>query len=266
MHLPNIVNNSPVTGKHSTLFTHLPKQSTVLQFSAVAIGGFRYMGAFGSLVGVNAIELIPWLELAEIYSGLAMGLLEGFAIAFIFSRLRLLVTGSPEYKRLHLYAWLTAITLPLVALPYLLTAQRGLKITELFSLDILLNSPGSSYLIALGLILQATWSLVALAVPVLTLMAVGYADFSPIEAHKASIYQATELKQIKLEASKKRANRAKKQAKEEANPYPCTEPGCNRRFASYQGLNGHKGNCPHRQIEQQQQLELEPVSNNGGGQ
>ncbi len=229
----------------------LPKQSTVLKFSSVAIGSPRYMGAFGALVGVDAIELIPWLIYAEIYSGLAMGLLEGFAIAYVFGKLSLLVVGSPEYKRLHIYGWLAIVTLPIVALPYLLAAQRGLDISSLFALDVLAGATGSSPLVLVGLTLQALWSLVALAVPVLTLMAVGYADFSPTGAKKLALEQDTELtnfaleqKQVVLAQKQVVLEQATELKKSKVKPYQC--PGCKKPFAKKKGVDGHQANCPSR--------------------
>lgn len=121
------------------------------------------MGTFGTSLSVRATDVFPWLIPVELWTGFAMAFLEGFAIAFIFNKLRDLEEGSYQQKRLLKFAWVLAISMPFVALPYLLTEQLDISVAELFSNDYLF-------------FLQGAWSIVLLAVPMIILMAVGYAD------------------------------------------------------------------------------------------
>lgn len=230
----------------------IPKQSTVLKVSIVIIGTPRYMGAFGALVGVNALTVAPWLIWAEVYSGMAMGVFEAFAIAFIFSRLSLLPNSSDDYKRLHIYAWLMVVLLPLVALPYLMASQLGLPVAQLFALGQLVAPLEFAYkgllvllLNGFGLALQLVWSLAALLVPVVSLMAIGYSDINPVEAQKIKLSQAADLKAFKQGLCIAQAEDEQKKIK----PYACLNPGCKERFTKKLGRNGHMANCKHKLSE-----------------
>jgi len=85
----------------------------------------------------------------------------GFALSFVLGRWRLLKTGSGHWWILLIFVLSLAFTLPLVAVPYLLSEQNSQPIAEVFQ----------------GLYwLQIAWSGLAAGVPALIIMAVGFAD------------------------------------------------------------------------------------------
>lgn len=218
-------------------------QAKVLKISAVAIAAPRYIGAFGASIGVSAIELVPALRYAEMLTGGAMAILEGFALAFILGKIALLEPGSVQHKQLTRFAWLIALTLPIVGLPYLLAEQNQQSIQSLFAGNLL------------AFALQVAWSLTVLAVPVFVVMAVGYADIDAIERakHQAAIEQTTlqikqESKQVKLlaQAELEQTKQEIEQTKQEIEqaillPFVCEN--CGKGFSEQKGLNGHKAHC-----------------------
>jgi len=219
------------------------KQAAALKFAAVVIAAPRYIGAFGANIGIKALELVPGLAYAEMGSGFAMALLEGFALAFILGKLRLLNPASHQYKTLHRFAWGIALTLPVIGLPYLLSEQQGVSISSLFANGWLAFS------------LQVLWSLTTLIAPVLVVMAVGYADVDETERDAQLAEQAAIVRQVELEqevaqaaqvATAKQKKLLIKQDIEQAASKPFACAACPKSFGTAKGLDGHQAHCPGR--------------------
>src|SRR3990172_6283620 len=100
-------------------------------------------------------------------------ILEGFAIAYVLGKWRSLKNNSLQWWILLAFTFLLAITLPLVATPYLLIEQDKSTISLLF---------------AEHRLMQIAWSILVAGVPVLIIMAVGYADSEEHEHSKKQKY------------------------------------------------------------------------------
>jgi len=134
-------------------------EAEVLQASAVAVAAPRYMGAFASAIGVNIIEKWPGFVSVEIFSGLAMALLEGWAIAFTFRRWRSLTPGTLQWYILLIPQVFLLLALPSTVTPYLVSAQLRLPVAMIFPVYLLW-----------------AWSFLVAAVAPLIVAAVGYSD------------------------------------------------------------------------------------------
>jgi hypothetical protein len=205
------------------------RQAQFLKVAAVSIAAPRYIGAFGASIGVSALSKLPWLANVEMFSGGAMALLEGFALAFILGKLRLLDPASPQHKTLTRLAWAIALTLPVIGLPYLLSEQNGLTVKQLFATG------------GLTFPLQVFWSLVVLIVPVLVVMAVGYADIDSFERDSLLANREAKVKQVKQQI-KQNQQQAKQTIEQNlSKPFACEV--CGTSFPSAKALNGHKAHC-----------------------
>lgn len=222
-------------------------QANILKVSAVTIAAPRYVGAFAASIGMSALEIFPSLAYIEMFSGAAMALLEGFALAFILGKIRQLEPGTTQHKTLTRFAWMIAATLPIIGLPYLLSEQNQQTITELFAGNLLIFA------------FQIGWSLTVLIVPVLVVMAVGYADVDQIEqkilAAKDRAKVAKEEARVEQTVQKigQAAKQTKLQIKQEleqakqdvSKPFSCDY--CTASFESIKGLNGHLAHCKSKQ-------------------
>ena len=186
------------------------KQSSLLKVAAISVAAPRYMGAFGYAVGLGTISTIPWLASAEVWSGAAMAVLEGWALAYTMGRWRLLRPGSMQWYTLLLMLMLLAATIPLIATPYLVGEQLGLKAKALFA-----DMPTW---------VQYGWTFIVSAVPVLIVMAVGFADVDEAEHRVAAVQRRAT---IKLAESKP--------------GFACER--CDYRGKTLQGLNAHRRYC-----------------------
>jgi len=186
------------------------KQSTLLKVAAVSVAAPRYMGAFGYAVGLGTISTVPWLATAEIWSGAAMAVLEGWALAYTMGRWRLLKPGSMQWYTLLLMLLLLAATIPLIATPYLVGEQMGLKAAGLFA--------------GMPAWVQYGWTFIVSAVPVLIVMAVGFADVDETEQRVAAVQRKQTITQA------------------ESKPgFACER--CDYQGSSRQGLNAHRRYC-----------------------
>ena len=200
------------------------RQATILKVSAVAIAAPRFAGIFVSAIGSTPTELYPWLVHAELISGFAMAVLEGFAVSYVLSKWRLLKPGSTNWVILLILACLLALTLPMAAIPYLLTEQSGQSIAAVF---------------AGNMLLQAAWSFLIAFVPLLVVMAVGFADSDQFTWQQHEQQQVSKIKQ------------AKKQAKEQAEQGDqLTCEHCGQGFPSKRARAGHMAHCKAASIEQ----------------
>ncbi|MHC4687964.1 MAG: C2H2-type zinc finger protein [Planctomycetota bacterium] len=205
------------------------RQAQFLKVAAVSIAAPRYIGAFGASIGVAALDLIPGLAYVEMFTGGAMALLEGFALAFILGKMRLLNPATPQHKTLQRLAWAIVLTLPVIGLPYLLSEQLGLTISQLFANGGLMFA------------LQVFWSLTVLIVPVLVVMAVGYADIDDFERDSLLAEQTAEVKLFKQQIKQNTQQVMQTAEQTLSKPHACEI--CGRRFESAKGLNGHKAHC-----------------------
>lgn len=182
----------------------------------MAIAAPRYMGAFGAAIGLQTLQQYGWLQDFEVYSGGAMALLEGFALAFVLAKWRLLKPGEAQWYVLLTMVLILALCVPLVALPYLLVEQLGVgNVSQVF---------GEAF------VLQILWSFVVLAVPMFVIMAVGFADVNEYERIASKAKQQAAVKQ-----SQQRVKQA------QAKPFACD--ACSEAFTSQKALNGHRAHC-----------------------
>jgi len=157
------------------------KQSTILKAAAVIVASPRSMGAFGVAVGADIHASFPWLITAEVWSGLAMAILEGAAVSYTFTKWRQMQKGSLDWWVLTFLLSALLLLLPLIASPYLIAMQDGASINEIMPLSA-----------------RWIWAMLVTGLPVLIIAAVGYAD---IEQEK-SIVLAEEVQEIKPEQAK----------------------------------------------------------------
>lgn len=198
-------------------------QANVLKVAAVAIAAPRYMGAFAVAIGIDALKQYPLLAHAEVLSGGAMALLEGFAVAFVLSKWRKLKPASASWFVLLTFAILLAATLPLVAAPYLLIEQ---------------DSSTAQALFANHRLLQIAWSILVAGVPMLVIMAVGFADVELAEAELAQFEpKSANFEPVSsAEVQAQLASSAQAQLK-----LSCS--ACSKTFISSKALCGHKAHC-----------------------
>ena len=202
----------------------LPKTATLLKIAAICVAAPRYMGAFGAAIGIDVLANYAWLEQAEVYSGGAMALLEGIALAFVASKWRLLKPQSIHWWIMLVMMGLLAIALPLVAAPYMLIAQDGISAQDLF---------------AQYFLLRAAWTFIIAATPVLVVLAVGVADVDELEISEAEAGKAAKLEQLKRQT--RQARQATFEQTRQADQVACEQ--CLRVFGSKRALNGHLAHC-----------------------
>lgn len=189
------------------------KQSSILKIAAISVAAPRYMGAFGYAVGLGTISTVPWLASAEIWSGAAMAVLEGWAVAYTMGRWRLLKPGSIQWYTLLALLLALAATIPLIATPYLVGEQMGIRAAGLFA-----DMPS---------MVQYGWTFIVSAVPVLIVMAVGFADVDEAEHKTAAIQRRATIKQA--------------ESKADSRAFACEK--CEYVGRSKQGLNAHRRHC-----------------------
>jgi hypothetical protein len=137
----------------------LPTEAETLQASAVIVAAPRYCGAFAAAIGIDILSYWPGFAHVEIASGAAMAVLEGWAIAFMFRRWGAMSPGSARWRVLLALQIALMVMLPMVATPYLISAQLAAPVSSFMSLSAVW-----------------VWSFVVAAVAPLILAAVGYAD------------------------------------------------------------------------------------------
>lgn len=196
------------------------REARILQIAAVAVAAPRYMGAFASALGIMIVDYYTWFPHLEIWSGAAMALIEGWAIAFVFRRLR----GVPG-RVLPLLLVALMLALPAVAAPYLVSSQLNQPVEQIVPRSVLW-----------------LWSLLVAAIAPLVLAAVGYAESAPLDAGTVS------------EESDIDSGVSQQESEEILHSEPAKEPEglaqeriecevCGREFGSQQALNAHKRFC-----------------------
>jgi hypothetical protein len=203
-----------------TIMKHLTL-ANFLKVCAVAVAAPRYVGAFSAAVGVDGLTRYTWLVDAEAFSGAAMAVLEGFAIAFVLSKWRMLRPGTTQWFVVLALMLALMLTLPFVAAPYLLASQTGLSIAEML--------PDEGIL----LFIRIAWSIAVALVPVLIVAAVGYADVDEHERKASELATKTELRKARMNYET--------ELKESGLDYKCD--ACGKGFTTRQGLAAHSRWC-----------------------
>jgi len=108
-------------------------EAAILQIAAVIVAAPRYMGAFAAAIGIQLVDYYTWFPNAEIWSGAAMAILEGWAIAFIFRKWRQLPIKSWPWIVMLFLQIALMLTLPFVAAPYLMSAQLSQPVKNILS-------------------------------------------------------------------------------------------------------------------------------------
>ena len=176
-------------------------EAETLQAAAVIVAAPRYMGAFAYALGIILPDAWRWFAPVEIWSGLAMAILEGWAIAYISRHWRI-AQGNPRRVLLVMQIALLVL-LPATATPYLFGAEVGLKSLEIMPV----------WLVWL-------WKLAVAGITPLVVLAVGYAS-----GRKPA--KSETVKRIEPAQAKPRA---------EEN-YTCQQ--CERIFGTQAALNAH---------------------------
>ena len=212
--------------------TNSPKLAGWLKVSAIAVAAPRYSMAFLASVGViipHTTTLGGWMTGLEGVSGFAMAILEGLSFYFVLSRMSQLDPAGNQYRVLARFAWLLGLITPLVALPHLLAYQNAMTIKILF------------VSLTWGLMWQILWSFTIAAVPVVIVMAVGYAEQDSHAAEIVQLERAAEVKKTKQTIKQEQRSQELNLANEAAKPFACDS--CDSRFQSHQALNGHRAHC-----------------------
>jgi hypothetical protein len=228
-------------------------QSNILKVSAVAIAIPRYAGAFALSAGFVAEgQLHGWLGIAEVVAGVAMAVLEGFALSYILSKWRLLKPNSLPWWASLTVSSLLALSLPFVAIPYLYLMQSGIgNVKEVFN----------------NVWLQNGWNFIVAFAPMLIVIGVGLSDVDELarEANQADIELALskkramlelELGELELELEQARAKneleikqlRASYKVAVSNVETKALQAGvqceqCGEYFSSKRALGGHKAHC-----------------------
>ena len=105
-------------------------ESDVLQASAVVVAAPRYAGAIAYALGINIAVRYPWLIDAEVASAVALAVLEGWAIAYVFRAIRSLPPRSVHSKRLFAMITVLLLMLPVVGTPYMVGAGYGANVAD----------------------------------------------------------------------------------------------------------------------------------------
>ncbi len=188
------------------------REAQALQFAAILVASPRYMGAFALGIGIDLLNFYPWFAHVEVWSGLAMAILEGLAIAFVFRKWRSMRAGTAVWRILLALMLALMVALPLTAAPYLVASQLDLPIQSLMP----------AYL-------QWMWSFLVAAIAPLVLAAVGYADREPV-----------------VRASKPASNGIEPALERNVCPH------CDKKFKSAQGKAAHSRWCKEKEANNQE--------------
>lgn len=105
----------------------------VLLVAGVAIAAPRLMGAFGQLLGRDVLTMYPWFASFEVWTGGALAVLEGLALAHIADRWRRFAITSPYWWILAVIQVGLLLTLPFVSTVYLVAAQFDTPANEILT-------------------------------------------------------------------------------------------------------------------------------------
>lgn len=220
---------------------------TILKVAAMFVAIPRYVGLMLFLSGfVFTPFWLDALHVVEGVAGLALSVLEGFALAFILAR-RQLGFSKADKVILYVVVALLLVLLPICAAPYLLFLFDG---SSLFAAQ-QPNFVQSAFKFA--------WATATASMPILIIVGVALVEKDPVDVEILNAERQALLKQTlsrieaeteqttlqyQLEAQQARAeHRTKKQqVEQQANkPYVCSN--CGAAFEKSQGLAGHKRSC-----------------------
>jgi hypothetical protein len=182
-----------------------------LQAAAIIVAAPRYMGAFAAAIGIDVVAQYSWFADIEIWSGGAMAILEGLAIAFVFGKWRNMTRVNRNWWTLLALQIALMLALPLSTAPYLMSSQLGAPVYELMP----------RFLLWL-------WSLLVAGIAPLVLAAVGYADRE----------RGTSQHRAKREPAQSRTAIFK------CNYCGASEGKSGKPIRTQAALNAHKAHCP----------------------
>lgn len=245
--------------------TSIDKQAMLLKVAAMLVAAPRYVGLMLFLSGfVFQGQLLGALHIAEGVAGLALAVLEGFALAFILSR-RQLGFSSLDKRLIFAVVAVLLLLLPIVATPYLLFLFDG---SRLFATE----QAG-----AIASIFKFAWAAATASMPILIIVGVALVEKDPVDAQLvvaerqallqqrlAEIEAETEQKvlQFKLlaqqaraehkhdmetlkQTSQQKSNKAEQddQQPEQAPVLDFSCEQCGAAFGSIKAVAGHKAHC-----------------------
>lgn len=252
-------------------------QASFLKFAATAVAAPRLLGwALISVGYVPAGNVLDYLHLFEAAAGIALAILEAWAISFVFAKWRLMKKSTFDFWSLTVVLGLMVLTFIFVSSPYLYFMQTApVSVSAMFSP---LGQPWST-------VVQLLWCVASISASILVVVAVGIADYDELEAERKQF--SFELEKSELETKSERSKvskqvdieriraagaieieRIKQQHRLElkrvssettqrqseiAKPFVC--PFCEKGFDSQNGLNGHVGHCQAKVNGKQQQVE-----------
>lgn len=209
----------------------IPTEAEILQTSAIMVAAPRYMGAFASAIGIDVLAYWPGFAHVEIASGLAMAILEGWSVAFMFRKWGAMQTYTLRWFTLLGLQLALMLTLPATVAPYLASSQLGQPVNALLPFP-----------------LWWAWNFTVAAIAPLVLAAVGYSDAERAKEPAIEQVEQTESQQ------EQPAEPAYEQDEPVTELIICA--GCGKVFDKVQGLNAHKRFCAGLRVE---------VSRNGTG-
>lgn len=211
------------------------KQGTMLKVAAMLVAIPRYVGLMLFITGFR-FEGVPLvaLHIAEGVAGLSLAVLEGFAIAYIFSKFPLIQSVAQKWLLSTLVSILL-IMLPLCVAPYMLELYDG---TKLFvELD--------------SLLLKFTWVTATVAMPMLIIAGVALVEQNSTDykllkqLHKPHAATTTATKeQAATTTTTTVATIAATNTQVEPSSFTCA---CGSSFSSKQALGGHVRTCKEAQ-------------------
>lgn len=216
-------------------------QGTLLKIAAMLVAIPRYVGLMLFISGFQfAGSSLIALHVAEGVAGLALAVLEGFALAYILGIYPLLESKAQQRTVLGIVLTLL-ITLPLCAAPYMLKLFDGS--------DIFAEADST--------LLKFAWVTATLAMPMLIIAGVAVVEqhSSAVRlakaSHRADVKQ--QLQQIKAapqqaQAAPQQSEAAPQQA-ESAEPAEHICPNCGVSKPSGKSLAGHLAHCKAKEKE-----------------
>ena len=211
-----------------------PTEAEILQASAIIVAAPRYCGAFASVIGVDVLAYWPWFATAEIASGAAMAVLEGWTVAYMFRRFRTVRPLTTHWYILLSLQLLLMLALPATATPYLVSSQLKLPVAAILH-------PALLWL----------WSFTVAGIAPLVLAAVGYADVELAEHPASKRSQQASERIERAEQAQSDDEQALSALSAQQAPLSCPDCGASSNargepMLTPQALSAHKRFCAAR--------------------
>lgn len=241
-------------------------QPLILKVAAMFVAAPRYVGLMLFLSGfVFSGTFLDALHVAEAVAGVALAVLEGFALAYILSR-RQLGFSDIDKKFIVAVVGVLLILLPLCAAPYLLYLFDGSRLFEGSTTNFVMLVKQAGLGVA---ILKFCWAAATASMPILIIVGVALVEKDPVDVQLlnaerkallqqrlAEIEAETEQKVLHFKLLAQQARTERKQRTQQA----ATESGqpqqdankaflcrlCGNSFDSAKALAGHTGHCKAR--------------------